>query len=47
MAQLFGLREEQVACIRPLLPKEGGVKQVDNCKVLSGIIHVSWSGLAG
>ena len=47
MAQLFWLREEQVAWIRPFFPKERGGKQVDNRKVLSGIIHVSWSGLTG
>ncbi len=28
MAQLLGLSPEQVARIRPLLPKEPGVKQV-------------------
>ncbi len=32
MAQLLGLREEQVVCIRLFFPKERGVKQVDNRK---------------
>ncbi len=38
MAQLFWLRREQIAGIRPLFPKERGVKRVDDRKVLSGII---------
>ncbi len=37
MARLLGLREEQIAGIRPLFPKERGVKRVDDRKVLSGI----------
>ncbi len=45
MAQLFGLSAEQVARIRPLLPKERGGKRVDDRKVLSGIIHVIQKGL--
>ncbi len=40
MAQLLGLSAEQVDGIRPLFPKELGVKQVDNRRVLRGIIHV-------
>ncbi len=40
MAQLFWLSTEQVDRIRPLFPKERGVKRVDDRKVLSGIIHV-------
>ena len=41
MARLFGLSAEQVARIRPLFPKERGVrKRVDDRKVLSGILHV-------
>ncbi len=40
MAQLLGLRAEQVARICPLLPKERGVRRVDDRKVLSGIIPV-------
>ncbi len=39
MAQLLWLSQGQVARIRPLFPKERGVKQVDDRKVLSGIIH--------
>ncbi len=38
MARLLWLREEQVAGIRPLFPKEQGVKRVDDRKVLSGIL---------
>ena len=45
MAQLFGLRQEQVDRIRPLFPKERGVKRVDDRKVLSGIISVIQKGL--
>ncbi len=46
MAQLFWLSAEQVAGIRPLFPKECGVKRVDDRKVLSGIIDVIRSGLS-
>ena len=45
MAQLFGPSAEQVARIRPLFPKKRGVKQVDDRKVLSGIIPVIQKGL--
>ncbi len=45
MAQLFGLSGEKVDGIRPLFPKERGVKRVDARKVLSGIIHVIQKGL--
>ena len=45
MAQLLGLSAEQVARICPLFPKERGGKQVDDRKVLSGIIHVIQKGL--
>ena len=45
MAQLLGLSAEQVAGIRPLFPKERGVKRVDDRKVLSGIIPVIQKGL--
>ncbi len=47
MAQLFGLSGEQVDGIRPLFPKGGGVKRVDDRKVLSGIIPVIGSALGG
>ncbi len=45
MAQLFGISGEQVDRIRPLFPKEPGVKRVDDRKVLSGIIPVIQKGL--
>ena len=45
MAQLFGLSQEQVTHIRPLFPKERGVKRVDDRKVLSGTIHGTRSSL--
>ncbi len=38
MAQLLGLSAEQLDRIRPLFPKERGVKRVEDRKVLSGII---------
>ncbi len=45
MAQLFGLSAEQVDGIRPFFPKERGVKRVDDCRALSGIIHGTRRGL--
>ncbi len=45
VAQLFWLSTEQVDRIRPLFPKERGMKRVDDRKVLSGIIHVIQKGL--
>ena len=45
MAQLFGLGAEQVDRIRPLFPKDRGVKRVDDRKVLSGSIPVLQKGL--
>ena len=45
MAQLLGLSAEQVDRIRPLFPKERGVKQGEDRKVLSGIIPVIQKGL--
>ncbi len=45
MAQLLGLSAEQVDGIRPLLPKERGVKRVEDRKVLSGIIPVIQKGM--
>ncbi len=45
MAQLLGLRQEQVDRIRPLFPKERGVKRVEDRKVLSGIAPVIQKGL--
>ncbi len=44
IAQLFGLRAEQVARTRPFFPREPGVR-VDDRKVLSGIIPVIQKGL--
>ncbi len=44
MAQLLGLSAEQVDGIRPLFPKERGVKRVDDRKVLSGIIKCHSEG---
>ena len=43
---LSGLSPEQVDHIRPLFPKERGVKRVDDRKVLSGIIPVIHEGAA-
>ena len=45
MAQLFGLSAEQIDRIRPLFPKDRGVKRVDDRKVLSGCIPVIRKGL--
>ena len=45
MARLLGLSAEQVDGIRPLLPKERGVKRVEDRKVLSGIIPVIQKGM--
>ncbi len=45
MAQLFGISVEQFARIRPLFPKERGVKPVDDRKVSGGIIPVIQKGL--
>ena len=36
MAQLFWLSEEHVSRIRPLFPRERGVRRADDRKVLSG-----------
>ncbi len=44
MAQLLGLSAEQVDGIRPLFPKERGVKRVEDRKVSSGIIPVIQKG---
>ncbi len=45
MAQLLGLSTEQVDGIRPLFPKERGVKRLEDRKVLSGIVPVTQNGL--
>ncbi len=44
MAQLLGLRAEQVDGIRPVFPKERGGTRVDDRKVLRGIIPVMQKG---
>ena len=41
MAQLFELRAEQVARIRPLFPKERDGKRVDDRKVSSGLCRAT------
>ncbi len=46
MAQLLGLSAEQLGRIRPLFPKERGVKRVEDRKVLSGIITCHSEGAA-
>ena len=40
MAQLLGLSAEQVDGIRPLFPKERGVKRVDDRKVFMSFRRV-------
>ena len=45
MAHLFWLGEHQLERIKPFFPKGRGVSRVDDCKVLSGIIHVLRYGL--
>ncbi len=41
MGHLFWLPEAQWAVIEPLLPNnKGGARRVDDCRVISGIIHV-------
>ncbi len=45
MARLFGLREEQVARIRPFFGQEQGGKRADDREVLSGILHGTRRGL--
>ncbi len=45
VAQLLGISGEQVDRIRPLFPKEPGVKRVEDRKVLSGITPVIQKGL--
>jgi putative transposase len=45
MAQLFWLSDEQMALISPHFPRSRGKPRVDDCRVLSGIIHVIRTGL--
>jgi transposase len=45
MAELFWFSDEQWALIEPLLPTDTrGLKRVDDRRVLSGIVHVLYSG---
>ncbi|MBC6411572.1 MAG: transposase, partial [Hyphomonadaceae bacterium] len=45
MGDLFMLSEEGLARIEPFFPLPRGVARVDDCKVVSGIIHVIRNGL--
>ena len=45
MAELFWLSDEQWAAIEPLLPNLGGKPQVDDRRVISGILHRFREGL--
>ena len=45
MSDQFWLSEEQLARIEPHFPLSHGVPRVDDCKVISGIIHVIRNGL--
>ena len=45
MSDLFWLSEEQVDRLRPYFPKSRGKPQVDDRRVLSGIIFIQRKGL--
>ena len=45
MSHLFWLDHERLNRIKHLFPKPRGVARSDDCKVLSGIIHVIRNGL--
>nr|WP_111301835.1 IS5 family transposase [Paracoccus saliphilus] len=45
MSDLFWLRDEQVARLKPFLPKSHGKPRVDDKRVLSGIIFINRNGL--
>ncbi len=45
MSDYFWLNEEQLARMEPYFPLSHGVPRVDDCKVISGIIHVLRNGL--
>jgi transposase len=45
MGELFWLNDRQWAAIEPLLPRLGGKPQVDDRKVISGILHRYREGL--
>ena len=41
----FSLTESQMEQIRPFFPRSRGVRRVDDCRVISGIIYVLKNGL--
>ena len=45
MSDLFWLSDEQMAKPSPFLPKSHGVPQVDDRRVVSGIIFINRNGL--
>jgi transposase len=45
MSDQFRLTEAQLKRIVPYFPKSRGVPRVDDCRVVSGIIHVIRNGL--
>ncbi len=45
MSDLSGLTDEQMARLRPFLPRSQGRPRVDDRRVLSGIIFVNRNGL--
>jgi putative transposase len=45
MSDQFWLTEAQLKRIAPYFPKPRGVPRVDDCRVVSGIIHVIRNGL--
>lgn len=45
MSDLFRLTDEQMARLRPFLPKSQGTPRVDDRRVLSGLVFVNRHGL--
>ena len=45
MSDHYWLLEIQIERIKPYFPRSHGVPRVDDCRVLSGIIHVLKLGL--
>ncbi|MBC6403097.1 MAG: transposase [Hyphomonadaceae bacterium] len=45
MGDVFMLSEQQLARIEPFFPLARGVARVDDCKAISGIVHVIRNGL--
>lgn len=45
MADLFWLSKAQLRRIEPYFPLSHGVPRVDDCRVISGIIHIIRNGL--